>query len=71
MGDSEGKRERKKTAFFEVSEKVPAKKEISITEGSGIKLGDNEFFVKQLGKLKGDDELLKYIHSLLFGTVGK
>lgn len=67
-----GKRERKKPEHFSASltsAKTP-KKEV-IYQGTGTQLVENETFCRHLDKHKGDDELIKLIHRLLFGTEGK
>ena len=67
-----GKRERRKPEQFSVS-MTPAKtpkKDVKY-QGSGTQLIENDAFCKHLDKHKGDDELIKLIHRLLFGTEGK
>ena len=67
-----GKRERRKPEQFSVS-MTPAKtpkKDVKF-QGSGTQLIENDAFCKHLDKHKGDDELIKLIHRLLFGTEGK
>ena len=66
-----GKRERKKPEQFSASltiGKTP-KKDV-IYQGTGTQLIENEAFCRHLDKYKGDDELIKLIHRLLFGTEG-
>lgn len=64
-----GKRSRKQTSFFEVKE-VHIKK-AAVVEGAGIKLADNPHFCQELERVKGDSDVCKALHSLLFGVVGK
>lgn len=69
MSVESGKRSRKQTNFFAV---VPEeKKALSAQEGSGIALGDNPYFLEQIEKLHGGDEVLKALHSLFFHSPGK
>jgi hypothetical protein len=67
---SESKRNRKQTAFFEVAAKATIKSVVA-EEGTGIKLADNPHFCKELEKLKGDNEVCKALHLLLFNSAGK
>jgi hypothetical protein len=69
-GASESKRSRKQTAFFEVAAKTAAKPVVA-EEGAGIKLADNPHFCKELEKVKGDNEVCKALHLLLFNSAGK
>lgn len=71
-GDNEEtmeKRSRKQTAFFEV--KGATTKKAVVEEGAGIKLADNPYFCQELEKVKGDSDVCKALHLLLFGTAGK
>ncbi len=63
------KRERKQVQNFKPEEAAP-KKEIQFVQGSGITLADYPFFVKGLEKLKGDDDLVKLLHVVLFNAIG-
>jgi hypothetical protein len=68
--DTETKRERKSTVFF-VAPTITAKKDIVVAEGSGVKLGENELFCSELNKFKGDDEVVKALHSLMYNSSGR
>jgi HMG (high mobility group) box len=39
--------------------------------GNGLRLSEYPYFLKGLEKLKGDDEIVKSLHSLLFSSVSK
>ena len=73
-GGEEGrpKRERKQTEVFKVVE-APAAKKVgeTLVPGSGIVLGDYPYFCKGLDKLRGDDEVVTDLHSLIDGNKGK
>lgn len=84
------KRERKSAQIFNASPSQPLK-EAAIEEGDGVKLGDYDYFVKNLEKhtgekfiqrlsskvvnfindTAGDSDLVKGLHSLMFGFPGK
>ncbi len=67
-----GKRVSKKPAFYTVPAVASSsKKSAAPTEGEGITLGDYPHFVEQLGKYKGDDDVLKALHTLIYNTPGK
>jgi hypothetical protein len=63
------KRERKPTTVFNFKAEEP--KKIAVQEGKGVKLGEYSYFTAAIDKLKGDDDLLKALHSLLFNSPGK
>jgi hypothetical protein len=65
-----GKRERKQTSFYEVEPEKEGRK-TAIVQGNGKALAESPFFVAELEKLRGDDELVKGLHSLMFGHAGK
>jgi hypothetical protein len=71
-----GKRVSKKTEVLNIST-LKAKngddKEDRKTShsGTGISLADYEYFNEQLSKLKGDSEVLKGLHTILYNTPGK
>lgn len=70
--ETSGKRERKQTSFFTVPESAPTKKPAeSAPQGQGSVLGEYEYFVEKLGKLRSDDDVVKGLHQLLYGTPGK
>lgn len=70
--ETSGKRERKQTSFFTVAEAAPAKSSAqSAPQGQGSILGEYEYFVEKLGKLRGDDEVVKGLHQLMYGSPGK
>lgn len=62
------KRVRKQTEFLTVEKE---EKKAVVAEGSGIALGDYEYFIEQLENFTGADDVLKNLHSLLFHTPGK
>lgn len=69
-GTAPEKRVRKATTFF----KAPAattKKELATGEGSGIPLGENPHFCKDLESIKSDNEVCKALHSVMYNSVGK
>ncbi len=66
-----GKRERKQTSFFEAPTSLNEGKKTNIVKGSGIVLGEYPYFVAALEKLRGDDEVVKGLHSLMYNNPGK
>ena len=64
------RRERKQTTVFNASASAP-EATFSVEKGHGVTLGEYEFFVEALDKQRGDDEVVKGLHSLLFGNPGK
>lgn len=70
--ETSGKRERKQTSFFTVAEAAPAKISADIVpQGQGLVLGENDFFVEKLGKLRSDDDVVKGLHQMMYGSPGK
>jgi hypothetical protein len=67
--DTNEKRSRKQTTFFKAP--VEEKKEVTIGEGSGIKLAENPHFCKELESIKADSETCKALHALLYGSAGR
>lgn len=65
-----GKRVRKQVELFQVTP-VAQKKEFKATEGKGTKLVQYEHFVQELTKHKGDSELVKSLHNLMYNSLGK
>ena len=65
------KRERKQTTFFKAPVAKESSKVVITDEGSGIKLADNPHFCKELELIKGDNEVCKALHLLLFNARGK
>lgn len=49
---------------------VREKKALVIANGNGEKLGSINYFTSMLSKLKGDHDLLKAFHRLLYGSIG-
>lgn len=70
MSETPAKRERKQTTFFSTEEKA-AKKAVDTHQGDGLTLSDYPYFVESLNKLRGDDDIVKGLHSLLFNNPGK
>eukprot|EP01036_Dinobryon_divergens_P032222 gene32222-41765_t len=66
-----GKRERKKPEHFSASLTTKTAKKDVTYQGTGTQLVENEAFCRHLDKHKGDDEVIKLIHRLLFGTEGR
>lgn len=67
-----GKRERKATTFYVVpAAAAPKKVADEVAQGEGMLLSDYEYFVEKLTKLRSDDELVKALHQLMYGTPGK
>lgn len=70
-----GPRERKATNFLGTSASDtdgPKKKTaVALGQGKGVLLGDYSFFTEQLSKVKGDSEVVKALHSLIYGKPGK
>lgn len=64
-------RERKQVQRIEVSATVSKDKSLTIPSGSGVSLGEYEYFVEGLKKLKSDDEVCKTLHTLMFGGPGQ
>lgn len=64
------KRTRKATTFFKAPA-VTVKKAIVTTEGTGIKLGENPHFCKDLEAIKSDNEVCKALHQVMYNSVGK
>ena len=64
------RRERKQTTVFNASASAPEAAFV-VEKGHGITLGEYDFFVEALEKHRGDDEVVKGLHSLLFGNPGK
>jgi len=64
-------RERKQVQRMEVTVATPKDKTLSIPEGSGVVLGEYEYFVEGLKKLKSDDDTCKNLHTLMFGGPGQ
>eukprot|EP01038_Epipyxis_sp_PR26KG_P014880 gene14880-20011_t len=69
--EDENKRERKQTTFYTAPITVDKPKSVTSGTGKGVSLGDLEYFNKEIEKLKGDNEVLKSLHGLLFNTPGK
>ena len=66
------KRERKQTTFFSTEEKASkASAAVETQQGQGITLGEYTYFVEELTKLRGDDEVVKALHQLLYNNPGK
>jgi hypothetical protein len=66
------KRERKSVTPYNAAKDTPTKSaSVGIEAGAGITLGEYAFFTASLEKLKGDDDIVKSLHSLLFNSVGK
>lgn len=63
------KRSRKATTFFKTPEVT--KKELPAAVGTGIQLGDNPHFCKDLDSIKSDNEVCKALHSVMYNAVGK
>eukprot|EP01032_Pedospumella_encystans_P027399 gene27399-30968_t len=63
------KRSRKATTFFKAPEVT--KKELPAAAGTGIQLGDNPHFCKDLDSIKSDNEVCKALHSVMYNSVGK
>ena len=63
------KRERKQVEPFK-PQAVTEKKQLDIGDGNGVILGDYDFFVKSMEKLKSDNETISSIHQLLYGSLG-
>lgn len=40
-------------------------------KGKGLQLSDYPFFLKSLEKVKGDDDIVKSLHAILFSSAGK
>ena len=72
-GGEEGrpKRERKQTEVFKVEEVSKQKEKEILVPGSGIVLGEYGYFCKGLEKLRGDDDVVTGLHTLIYGTKGK
>ena len=66
---SRPKRERKSVDVYKPPAETP-KKEVLIGEGSGIQLGDYEFFLQGFEKVKSDADVCSGLHSLCYGQVG-
>lgn len=64
------KRVRKQAEFFTVPS-TEKKKEVKISSGKGIKLVEYEHFVQELTKHKSDEDLVKQLHSLMYGSMGR
>ena len=70
------KRARKQTTFIEISKHNAPKVErtdvaVTASQGSGSRLAENEVFVKEVDRHRGDSELLKAlvrIHAVLHHT---
>ena len=70
--DLEPREKRERKATVEVySIASPTKKEFVIPEGAGTKVGDIPNVEFALGKFRSDDEFLKTVHRIMFGTPGK
>jgi hypothetical protein len=70
VGTETGKRVKRQTEFFKTETK-PKQQERKTSSGDGTSLGDYPFFVEQVAKLKGDDEVLKGLHTIIYNTPGK
>ncbi|RYH14059.1 hypothetical protein EON65_34245 [archaeon] len=71
-GATPGKRQRKQVDFFAATIEVTQKKDHSITaSGSGTKLAQYEYFLQELTKVKGDSEVVKCLHTLMYNTPGR
>ena len=76
-GDTRPKRERKQTSVYKPPEAADSSSkkgqgvDIVGEAGSGVQLADYPYFLRGLEKLRGDDEVVKSLHHLLYGTVGK
>lgn len=68
---TEGKRERKATSFFKAPEVISVKKPVEIPSGSGVSLGENEYFCHELEKLKSDSDEVRALHSICYGVFGR
>jgi hypothetical protein len=64
---------RKATQFYDggVPLSSATTKELIIPAGGGIKLAENKHFCKEIEKVKGDSDVVKALHTLLFHTAGK
>ena len=67
-----GKRVSKQTVRTYETANIHAreKKALVIVDGKGEKLGSITYFTSMLSKLKGDHDLLKAFHRLLYGSIG-
>lgn len=68
--ESRPSRQRKVVQHFQASIETD-KKELVVQNGSGIKLGDYEYFNKQLEKISGDSDVIKSLYSIMFNKIGK
>jgi hypothetical protein len=73
VGNGRSKRERKPVVVYNpvIPGPVRSSGADNIASGSGVTLGDYDYFVASLEKKKGDDEVVKALHNLLFNSVGK
>lgn len=61
-------RERRPAQIFNAA--PPEERKVRVGEGAGTPLGELAVFREHLDKIKSDDELLRALHSLLFGGLG-
>lgn len=63
-------RERKSVDRMQATETGSKAKPIHVQDGSGVALGEYEFFNAHLEKAKSDDDSIKFLHSFLFHSLG-
>lgn len=64
------KRERKQTAVFVVENTAKDTKDLSVPAGLGCNLGSIPAFEEAVTKFRGDDDVLKALHSVCFSVPG-